>query len=475
MDDQRTPPLTLGWEEWLGLPDLGLPAIKAKVDTGARSSSLHATDIEPFGSSERPRVRFVVNPVPGRYDIEVVCSADVLDRREVTSSNGETEFRYFIRTRIDLDGRTFDIDVSLTNREGMAYRMLLGRQALEASGALVDPVSANLLPVRSYDTYFQGSQPPEKRAVRRPLRIAILTQNPDNYSSHAIIEAAQSRDHTIEALATSRCYMNINVARPEVHYDGRVLPHYDVVIPRIGVPMTSYGLAVVRQFETMGVYCLNRASAISASRDKLHALQVLARKGVAMPVTAFAKSPKDTDYVVKLVGGAPLVIKLTKGAQGRGVVLADTELAAASVISAFRDLDAELLTQQFVAEADGEDIRCLVIGKQVVASMMRKAKLGDFRSNLHQGGKAFGIEISSAEAEIAVKATRALGLSVAGVDILRSKSGPVVLEVNSSPGLQGIEKASGIKVSELIIQHIESKMRGVQLLGKNNPRVLRRE
>jgi ribosomal protein S6--L-glutamate ligase len=467
-----TTPITFGWEEWLGLNDLGLPAIKAKVDTGARTSSLHAIDIEPFGSLDRPRVRFVVNPIPGRLDIEVVCSADVIGQREVTSSNGETDWRYFIETIVDIDGQRFPIEMSLTNREGMAYRMLLGRQALEEMGALVDPTQAQRLPALSYDLY-QGND--SYKAVKRPLRIALLTQDQDNYSSRALIEAALARDHSIEALHTSRCYMNINVKKPEVHYDGAVLPQFDVVIPRIGVPMTSYGLAVVRQFETTGAYCLNRSSAIAASRDKLHALQVLARKGVPMPVTAFAKSPKDTDFVVQLVGGAPLVVKLTKGAQGRGVVLADTQLAASSVISAFRDLDAELLTQEFISEADGEDIRCLVIGHKVVASMMRKAKIGDFRSNLHQGGKALSVEISDDEAKIAVQATRALGLSVAGVDILRSKTGPKVLEVNSSPGLQGIEKASGIKVSDLIIAHVEGKMRPIQMLSKKNPRVLRRE
>ncbi|MCA1935250.1 MAG: 30S ribosomal protein S6--L-glutamate ligase [Asticcacaulis sp.] len=465
-------PLTFGWEEWVGLPDLALPAIKAKVDTGARTSALHAVDIEVFGTPERPRVRFVVNPVPGRYDIEVACSADLKDQREITSSNGETEWRYVIETHISIDGVNHPIEVSLTNRANMAYRMLIGRQALESLGALVDPTAGQRLPVLSYDVYSRADAP---KAVKRPLRLAVLTQDAGNYSIRALIRAAQNRDHVIEAIETSRCYMNINVTRPEVHYDGKPLPQFDAIIPRIGVPMTSYGLAVVRQFETTGAYCLNRSSAISASRDKLHALQVLARKGIPMPVTAFAKSPKDTDFVVQLVGGAPLVIKLTKGAQGRGVVLADTHLAAASVISAFRDLDAELLTQEFIREADGEDLRCLVIGSKVVAAMKRKAKIGDFRANLHQGGKALSVEITPEEADIAVKAARALGLQVAGVDILRSHSGPKVLEVNSSPGLQGIEKASGVDVADLIIRHVESKLRPVQHLPKQNPRAKRRE
>lgn len=457
--DAASGPLTFGWEEWLSLPDLALPAIKAKVDTGARTSAIHALDIEPFGPIHRPRVRFVVQPLPYSSEVEVVCSADLVDRREVTSSNGDTELRFVISTPVVVAGRVYPIEVSLTNREGMAYRMLLGRQALEVMGAYVDPTMGCHQPELSYDVY---SRIAERPTVHRPLRIALLTQNAKNHSSQRLIEAAQSRDHVIEAIETSRCYMNINVRKPEVLYDGRVLPHYDAVIPRIGAPLTAYGLAVVRQFETTGAYCLNRSAAIGASRDKLHALQLLARKGVPMPVTAFAKSPKDTDHVLSVVGGAPLVVKLLQGSQGRGVVLTETNQAAASVISAFKDLDADILVQEFIKEAGGADVRCLVIGNKVVAAMMRKAKLGDFRSNLHQGGEAHSVEISAEEREIAINATRAMGLQVAGVDILRDSDGPKVLEVNSSPGLQGIENASGVDVADLIIRHIESRVRPIQ-------------
>ncbi len=468
-----TPPqgLTFGWEEWVSLPDLGLPSMKAKVDTGARTSALHAIEIEPFGPIHKPRVRFIVNPIPGRTDVEVVCSAALVDRREVTSSNGETELRFIIQTHLQVGGQTWPIEVSLTNREGMAYRMLLGRQALESVGAYVDPTRSRLQPESSYDYY---DKPAERSQVKRPLRIALLTQNAENYSSRRLIEAAQGRDHVIEAIETSRCYMNINVRKPEVLYDGRVLPHYDAIIPRIGAPLTGYGLAVVRQFETTGAYCVNRSAAIAASRDKLHALQVLARKGVAMPVTAFAKSPKDTDHVLGVVGGAPLVVKLLQGSQGRGVVLTETNQAASSVISAFRDLEADILVQEFIAEAGGADVRCLVIGSKVVAAMMRKAKLGDFRSNLHQGGKAFAIDITDDERELAIRASRAMGLQVAGVDILRANDGPKVLEVNSSPGFQGIEAATGLDVADLVIQHIESRVRPLHRGRKPSARASRR-
>lgn len=455
-DDRPDAPLTLGWEEWVALPELGLPAIKAKVDTGARTSALHAFLIEPFGPAEKPRVRFGVNPIPGKPEVVIFCSADLIDRREITSSNGETELRFVIRTVLQVGDRRRPIEVSLTNRDAMAYRMLIGRQALEETGAVVDPVRGRLQPKLSYALY---DDLPFQKPPHRPLRIALLTQNPDNYSSRRLIEAARKRDHVIEPIATSRCYLNIDVKNPQVLYDGRVLPHYDAVIPRIGTPMTHYGLAVVRQFEMTGAFVLNKAASIGAARDKLHSLQVLARKGVAMPITAFAKSPKDTRHVLGVVGGAPLVVKLLEGSQGRGVVLAETEQAAASVISAFRDLEADILVQEFVAEAGGADVRLLVIGTKVVAAMKRQAKLGEFRSNLHQGGAAEPVKVTAEERDLAVRATRALGLQVAGVDVLRAKDGPKVIEVNSSPGLQGIERASGKDVADLIVRHVEARVR----------------
>jgi ribosomal protein S6--L-glutamate ligase len=462
--------LTFGWEEWVSVPELGLPAVRAKVDTGARTSALHAFAIEPFGPVARPRVRFGVHPIPGRPDVEVTCTGKMIGRREVMSSNGEAELRFVIGVDLEMAGRRWPIEVSLTNRDAMAYRMLIGRQALEVMGAVVDPTRGLLQPRLSYRAYDALARRP---ATPKPLRIALLTQNPDNYSSRRLIEAARARDHVIEAITTSRCYLNIDVRKPEVLYDGAVLPHFDAVIPRIGAPLTAYGLAVVRQFEMTGAWCLNRSAAIGAARDKLHALQVMARKGVAMPVTAFAKSPKDTDHVLAVVGGAPLVVKLLQGSQGRGVVLAETDQAAASVISAFKDLEADILVQEFVAEAGGADVRCFVIGNQVVAAMRRQAKLGDFRSNLHQGGEASPVEITEAERDLSLRAVRALGLQVAGVDILRARDGPKVIEVNASPGLQGIEKAADRDIAGLIIRHVERRVRpGLRAAAGGSPRTL---
>jgi ribosomal protein S6--L-glutamate ligase len=444
----------LGWEEWLSLPELGLPSLLAKTDTGARTSALHAFAVEPFGPVSRPRVRFVVQPWPERPDVEVVCSAPLVDRREVTSSNGEPEMRYIIRTPIRIGDRKWEADISLTNRQSMRYRMLLGRRALDET-VLIDPSRSFVQQPLSYDVYGAASRP----AVKRPLRIALLTQEPKNYSCRRLIEAAEARDHVIETIETRRCAMNINAERPAVHYDSQPLPRFDAVIPRIGASITSYGCAVVRQFAMTGAYCLNGADAIAASRDKLSAHQMLARFGVGMPVTVFASAAVDVDHAITLVGGAPLVVKLLKASQGRGTVLADSALAARSVIGAFQDLDAHILIQEFVAEAKGADIRLIVLGGKVVAAMRRQAKAGEFRSNLHRGGHAELIKPTKEERETALKAARILGLEACGVDLLRSDSGPKVLEVNSSPGLEGVEAATGEDIAKLMIDHIEKRCR----------------
>ncbi|MGA0246886.1 MAG: 30S ribosomal protein S6--L-glutamate ligase [Schleiferiaceae bacterium] len=295
-------------------------------------------------------------------------------------------------------------------------------------------------------------------AVPRTLRVAVLTRE-QNYSTTRLVEEGEARGHTIETIDTSRCYMAINAMSPEVHYDGARLPRYDAIIPRIGSSITPYGTAVIRQFETLGTYCLNGSQGITASRDKLHSHQLMARHKIGMPNTAFANSPKDTNSLINLVGTAPLIVKLLESTQGRGVVLAETKKAAQSVISAFRGLKANFLVQDFVSEANGEDIRCLVIDGKVVASMKRSAASGDFRSNLHQGGRASIVRISKEERETAVRAVKAFGLRMAGVDLLRSKDGPKVLEVNSSPGLEGIEKATNKNIVALIYDHIESYVR----------------
>ena len=288
------------------------------------------------------------------------------------------------------------------------------------------------------------------------MRIAILSRNPSLYSTSRLAEACNERDHDVEILNTLKCYMDIAAHRPSVHYRGKELDAFDAVIPRIGASVTFYGAAVLRQFEMMGAYPLNESVAITRSRDKLRSLQIMARAGIGLPLSGFAHSPDNTKDLIKLVGGAPWVVKLLEGTQGKGVVLAETHKAAESLIDAFRNLDANFLVQEFIKEAGGADIRCLVIGNKVVAAMKRQAKEGEFRSNLHRGGTASLIRLTPEERSTAVRAAKKMGLNVAGVDLLRSNHGPVVLEVNSSPGLQGIESATGKDVAGLIIQFIEN-------------------
>lgn len=458
MPSENENSLTLGWEEWVSLPDLSLPAIKAKVDTGAKTSALHAVAIEPFGSERNPQVRFIMHPDPSDPSVEVVCSAKVIDRRVVTSSNGEAESRYVISSPISIGGQTWPINITLTNRETMVYRMLLGREALRENMSVI-PSASFQQPILDFSAYKKLQR--KRSQPRRPLRIAILTQEPENYSNRRMIEAAEKRGHVIETVYTSRCYMAINNHKPEVHYDGTALPRFDAVIPRIGSRMTRYGMAVVRQFESMGVYVLNSASAIGNSRDKLLAHQILAEHRLGMPNTAFAKSSRDTKGIVDLVGGSPVVVKLLESTQGKGVILAETKKAATTLVDAFRGLDAHFLVQEFVKEASGTDIRCFVVDGKVVGSIKRTAQPGEFRSNIHQGGSASKVRLTREERATAIKAARAMRLNVAGVDILRSDSGPKILEVNSSPGLEGIETATGKDIANEIIECIENNVKTV--------------
>jgi ribosomal protein S6--L-glutamate ligase len=287
------------------------------------------------------------------------------------------------------------------------------------------------------------------------MHIAILSRKPSLYSTRRLREAAQERGHDVRVIDYLRCYMDVTSNHPTIFYANKDLRPVDAVIPRIGASNTFYGCAVVRQFEVMGVFAANGSQAIARSRDKLRCLQLLSREGVGLPRTGFVHSAKDVDAVIEAVGGAPLVIKLIEGTQGIGVVLAETQKAAQSVIEAFRGLDAYILVQEFIAEAKGADLRAFVVGGEVVAAMRRQAKPGEFRANLHRGGVAEAVELTDAERECALSAARIMGLYVAGVDLLRSSRGPLVLEINSSPGLEGIEKASGVDIAGKIIEFLQ--------------------
>lgn len=288
------------------------------------------------------------------------------------------------------------------------------------------------------------------------MRILILSRSLKIHSTRRLHDAAETRGHEVIIADPARCYLDLSSKGPKVFFRNRALKGIDAVIPRIGSSITFYGTAILRQFEMMGVPTLNSSNGVLQARDKLCALQMLSRAGIPLPKTSFANSTKMTSHLIKLVGGAPLVVKLLEGTQGKGVVLCETSKAAESVIDAFREMDADFMVQEFIKEAGGADIRCFIVGDEVVASMQRQAKEGEFRSNLHRGGTAIQVDITDEEREIAIKATKALGLEVSGVDILRSKTGPCVIEVNSSPGLEGIEKYTKKDVAGMVIEHLEN-------------------
>lgn len=291
------------------------------------------------------------------------------------------------------------------------------------------------------------------------MKIVILSRNKKLYSTRRLLEAGIERGHDVVVLDTLKCYMDITSTKPAIWYQGEKIEDFDAVIPRIGASVTTYGTALIRQFEMMGVYCLTESIALGRSRDKLRALQLLSRKDIGMPATGFAHHVQNPKELIKMVGGAPLVVKLLRGTQGRGVVLAETAKAAESVIDAFRELEADFLVQEFIKEAGGTDIRALVIGNKVVAAMERTAQAGEFRSNLHRGGTAKLTKLTPRERKTAVAAANSLGLRVSGVDLLRSSRGPLIMEVNSSPGLEGIEKATRKDIASAIVEYVEQNAR----------------
>lgn len=443
----------IGKEEWVGLPELGLPVIKARVDSGARTSSLHAFNIKTYTARGEQWVRFDVHPIQKTQKVSIHCRTRLVEFREVKSSSGHVEQRPVIQTTLRMGEQNWPIQLTLTNRDSMGYRMLLGREAMEGR-VLVDPEISfsmrHLSETEAKHHYIQSNTP------RKGLSIAVLATNPDLYSNKRLMEAGRQRGHEMHFIGIEQCFMNISADEPEIHYRGaEVLQPFDAVIPRVRPAVTFYGTAVLRQFQLMGTYCLNDSVSIARSRDKLRSLQMLAHKGIPMPTTSFANSPLETRELIKMVGGAPVVVKLLEGTQGRGVVLAETSKAAESVINAFKSLKANILVQEFVKEAEGCDLRLFVVDDKVVGCMERVAAKGEFRANLHMGGSARLVRVTPEERKIALASARIMGLAVAGVDIIRSATGPKVLEVNSSPGLEGIENITGKDIAGLMIECIE--------------------
>jgi ribosomal protein S6--L-glutamate ligase len=447
----------VGSEEWCSFPDLGVPTIKARVDSGAKTSALHAVNISPFQKNEENWVKFDINPIQNNTKTVIHCQAPLVDKRIVKSSSGFREQRYVIKAEIQIGETHWDVELTLTNRDSMGFRMLLGREAMSGR-LLVDPEQKYLLGQPTKEKLKEYYDKNEETSAG--LRIGLLASNPELYSNKRIMEAGEQRGHEMHFLNLKDCYMKLDADTPEIHYrGGRILNDFDAVIPRIRPSMTFYGCALTRHFEALKVFCLNSAMAISQSRDKLYSLQLLLNNGVDIPTTGFANSPLDTTELIKMVGGSPLIVKLLEGTQGKGVVLAETKKAAESVINAFKSLNANILVQEFIKEADGKDLRLFVIDGKVVATIQREALPGEFRANIHLGGTASVIRATADEKRIAIKAAKAMNLKVAGVDIIRSSKGPLLLEVNSSPGLEGIEGATNKDIAGEMIKAIEKNFK----------------
>lgn len=449
--------IILGSEEWCSLPELGIPTIKARVDSGAKTSALHAINIAPFKKDGKNWVKFDINPIQNNVKTVIHCEAPLVDKRIVKSSSGFREARYVIQTNLEIGNSNWLIEMTLTNRDSMGFRMLLGREAMSGR-VLVDPEQKYLLGQPTSDNLKEVYKNSEKASSG--LRIGLLASNPELYSNKRIMEAGEMRGHEMFFLNIKECYMKLDAKTPEIQYRGGIiLNQFDAIIPRIRPSITFYGCALTRQFEALNVYCLNSSTAITQSRDKLFSLQLLLQSGIDIPTTGFANSPLDTDDLIKMVGGSPLIVKLLEGTQGKGVVLAETKKAAESVINAFKSLNANILVQEFIKEANGKDLRLFVIDGKVVAAIQREALPGEFRANIHLGGTASVIKPTAEEKKIAIRAAKAMDLKVAGVDIIRSSKGPLLLEVNSSPGLEGIEGATHKDIAGEMIRAIEKNIK----------------
>lgn len=446
--------LHIGWEEWIALPELGLPAIRAKVDTGAKTSALHAFRVEKIKEAGSVKIYFGIHPIPERPDIEIYCKAHLVSEREVTSSNGQTELRYVIRTLAVFGDHKWPIEITLTDRETMAYRMLIGRSAI-ADRLVVLPGHSYLLGTLSAASYRQSA----KKRHRRKLHLCILSRSHTNYTAERLASVAQSRGHQVTVIPVGRCYVDIS-HRPAIRYGGEVLPRFDAVIPHITSAFTFYGVAVLRQFELLGTFCVNSSLAISHTRDRLFAHQLLVRAGISMPTTVFAHFPADPKDMIHVLGGAPLAIKLVEGPAERGVVIAQTNKAAIAVMQAFRGMKAHFIVQEYWEETLENNILCVIIGGKVVVSVNRwptsQQAAEEETSFFNQAPR---ITLSRHETKLAKRAVQTLGLQFALVNLLRTRKGPKILDVNASPALKRLERITGLDVATLLIEYVETRAR----------------
>lgn len=442
----------IGRAESVDLLDFKLAGITAKVDTGADSSSIWVSNIEEKSGG----LEFVLfgpgNPFyTGK--IQQFSKADYT-RTIVANSFGHKEMRYKVKLRIALKERSIRATFTLSDRSQKTYPILLGRRLLQGK-FLVDVSSGN--PLLAEEAMHSARLERELWAVPKKagsLKIAILSKGPGNYSTKRLKQEALARGHEVRVINYAKCYVTLESNKPVVRYQGESLYDIDVIIPRIAANLTSYGASIVRQFEMQNVMTTTTSIAIVRSRDKLRSTQLLAKAGVGIPKTVFGRETADLDDVLEQVGGAPVIIKVARGTHGNGVVLAETRKAAKAVMQAFYVEGVSFIVQEFVAESAGTDIRAFVVNGKVVASMQRQSLDDDFRSNLHQGGSGTPVKLTEEERKTAQRAAKAMGLPICGVDMMRSERGPLVLEVNSSPGF-GIEKVTDRNVASQILDYIE--------------------
>lgn len=450
--------LTVGWEEWVALPGLGIPAIRAKTDTGAQTSSLHAFAIHPVAPARGrapARLRFGLHPLPERPEIEIYCEADLVEQRPVISSNGLAELRYIIATEIEIGGARWPIEISLTNRETMAYRMLLGRRTLE-SGVIVDVTRACVNGAPDLSVYDGLRKAP---AAARPLSVAILASDPVDIAVTRLVETAMAHRHEVAVLPVSQCYIGIpRTGEPALYQAGRAVPRCDAVIPVLARRDTAHGLALLRQLERMGVRSLNSSTALAVAWDKLHMVQNLAWRGLAVPDTVLLDAPDSNSHAIRLAGGPPLTLRVLEDGEERSRVLVDTRKAAESVMTAMHDMRSLLLAQNF-NDGNGHDaksdrILCLIIGRRLVAALRfaldKKAEAG------HAPRR---VRLRKEERRLAKRALTAIGLKAAVVELLRSDDGPAVIDVAPAPSgnLDLFESTAGVDAAADMLTYLEGR------------------
>jgi ribosomal protein S6--L-glutamate ligase len=447
---------TVGNIEWAGLEDLNIPFIRSKIDTGASLCALHATNVTVSQRKDGTKmVSFNVSPLAEKRKL-IRCKAPLHSLKNIQSSNGMIELRFVIETTIKLGNMTKKVLVTLVDRSKMEYRFLIGSQALKTL-AVVDVDKEYVLGDQAMENVYSIYKI-KKNIQPRKLNIALLASNPKLYSNQRIMEACRARGHEVTFINVSQCYLEVKQGNHFVMYEGKSLTDFDAVIPRIKPKLTFFGCSILSQLDVLGVYCVNESQAIKSSRDKLLAYQLMAQRDIPIPLTAFANSPKNTKDIIRSVGGAPLIIKILESTQGKGVILCNINKTAESSINAFKQLGANILIQEYIEESRGVDVRAFVIGRKVVAAIERRATdAEEYRSNVHLGGVAKKIKLTKEEKKMAVRAARCMGLEIAGVDLIHSNEGIKVLEVNSSPGLEGIEGATRKDIAGEMVEYIESK------------------